>query len=326
MTGRLAFLVASAALSGLAQTPASEPLDAARRGQIEAMLSSRAPDQLAWGAYLAAEYGAGNFVPTIIPLLRHKNPDVQIAAVDALIRLNADVPPEGLAGVRIDGTLDPVIVLLSRNSKKYSALLMDLLGQSLDDNQWVAVNSILWMSSPRGYAALLLRAWKLEVTIEVRDKPGYKERCCSGYFAGTKQPRDRSGFPPLWHYAVYEGVPRPSAMTGGPHPVSFIRQTEARKGGAAVPRDDYRKDYLEGLAHFELPQSVVTFRWADTAKFRADAEDLLARVHRCETELRRILLERGLVDASESTDGPAPVLTVVDYRVDQRIPLPSIQW
>src|ERR1017187_4428964 len=145
MLRRLALLFGSATLCLLAQSPASEPKDAAQRTQIQAMLSSRAPNQLAWGAYLAAENGERNLVPSIIPLLRHENPDVQLAAIDALIRLKGDVPPETLKALRIDDTLDPVLVLISADPKKYSAVLMGLLDQNLDDEQWVATNSMLWM-------------------------------------------------------------------------------------------------------------------------------------------------------------------------------------
>jgi hypothetical protein len=108
------------------------------------------------GAYLAWEYLEPSFVPSIVPLLRHEHPDVQLAAIDALLRLNADVPAESLGPFRIDGRFDPILALLSRNPKKYAGVLMSLLDQSLDDEEWLAVNSILWTAPPHGYAARLL--------------------------------------------------------------------------------------------------------------------------------------------------------------------------
>jgi hypothetical protein len=128
-------------------------------------------------------------------------------------------------------------------------------------------------------------------------------------------------------YVIHEESipPGTTAFAVGPHPISFVRQDEARKG-SKVARDQCRQDYLEGLSHLVLPRSLVTFRWVDAAKFRADAEDLFARIRQSETALRQILLERGLLDSDESTVWPASEFTVVDERIDQRIPLPAFPW
>jgi len=205
---------------------------------------------------------------------------------------------------------------------------MSLLDQSLDGDEWVAVNSILWAAPPRGYAARLLREWKRQVIIEVRDEQGGIEFCCIGYFHGAQPVRDRSGFPPKAVYVVHEeSIPRgAAAFAVGPHPISFVRQHEARKGSSAVRRDEFRKDYLQALSHLSLPDSVVTFPWTDAAKFRADAEDLFARVRKSETDLRQVLLERGLVDQGETAIGKPPEFVVVDERHDRRIPLPTFSW
>jgi hypothetical protein len=328
MLGRLTSVLGGATLVLLAQSPVPELKDAAERAEIQARLSSSAPEQSAWGAYLAAENGERSFVPSIIPLLRHEHPYVQLAAVDALMRLKADVPPETLKGLRIDDSLDPVLALISIDPKRHSAVLIDLFDQGLNDEQWVAVNSMLWEHPTREYATRLLREWRLRMAIEVED--GVRGIGCGGQgYGGSGKPvRDRSGFPPIWHYAVYEGVlmPGATAIADGPHPASFVRQKEARTGGGKVPRDDYRKDYLQGLAHIGLPNSWATFRWTNAAKYRADAADLILLVQKCEAELRRSLLAQGLLDRSELPLGQEPEFVVVDRRDDQTIPLPTIRW
>jgi hypothetical protein len=93
---RLAFLLGRVTLGAGAQPRALEPVVAARQAQVQAFLLSKEPVQLAWGAYLAGEYLEPSFVPSIVPLLRHEHPDVQLAAIDALLRLNADLPAESL--------------------------------------------------------------------------------------------------------------------------------------------------------------------------------------------------------------------------------------
>jgi hypothetical protein len=328
MSGRLALLITCAALSVVAQPPESEPVDVARRNQIHAMLSSTAPDQLAWGAYLAAENSEPSFVPSIIPLLRHENPDVQLAAIDALIRLNAEVPAERLGPIRIDGRFDPFLALLAKNPQKYSRVLLNLLDESLDGTEWTAVNSILWMTPPRGYAARLLREWQLQVSVEVQDKPPGIGCGGCGYYLRKRPARDRSGFPPVAIYVINIDVvhPEKTGIPRGPYPISFVRQTEPRTGGPCISRDEYRKDYLQGLAQYGLPKSSAVFHWTTPAKYRTDADALLALIRKCNTELRQILLERGLLDPNESTVGLEPEFLVVDKRFDQQIPLPAIPW
>ncbi|MBI5084730.1 MAG: ATP-binding protein [Acidobacteria bacterium] len=72
----------------------------------------------------------------------------------------------------------------------------------------------------------------------------------------------------------------------------------------------------------KLPASFAT----DTGSYLADAENLRALIRKCMTDLRQALVERGLLDAAEEATSPPAEITVVDRRLDQRIPLPAFQW
>lgn len=297
--------------------------------EIRGMLASTEASQLAWGAYLAGDAGDRKFVASVIPLLRNEDPDVQLAAVDALIRIGVELPPETLQNLRIDGGLDPVLVLLSRNPIRYSGLLTSLLDQGLDTTEWVAVNSIRWKLRSPTWVSRLLRDWTIQIKVEVWDQPGYIDGCCSWTMVSQKAPRNRTGFPPIWRYVIYERTLMPGATTlipDGPHPISFVRQHEPRQGGPLVNLNEHRRDYLQELASFSLPRSGVRFNWIDEAKYKSDTNELMALIRRCQTSLRQILRERGLLDARELTESPQPEIRVEDQRIDKRVPLPSIEW
>jgi hypothetical protein len=70
-----------------------------------------------------------------IRLLDSANRDVALSAFDALIRLNADVPESNLASFLNEReTLEPVLVLLARDSKAHATFLMPALDQPLGDH------------------------------------------------------------------------------------------------------------------------------------------------------------------------------------------------
>jgi hypothetical protein len=159
--------------------------------------ASADPRDLAWGAYLAANDQQKNLIPSILPLLRHEDSAVRLAAIDAPIRLDADVPEQDLAPLLRGYWLDSALIFVSRDPRRHADLLMRLLDGPLRDQQWVAITSILYAVAPPGYAARLYKDWTLQYTIQVWDTPsGYIEGCCSGWGGGGILV-DAAGFPPL---------------------------------------------------------------------------------------------------------------------------------
>ncbi len=289
---------------------------------------TQGPTVLAWTAHLAAERGQPELIPQIIPLLRHPHPDVQLAAADALIRMNADVPSSDLVGVRIDGSLDPVIVLLAKSPQQHAQLLMELIDQAQDDTQWAAINSILANAPPGGFAARLLHDWKLQILIELWDGPIGIGCRSSGSFRKPPPERDREGFPHKWVNVLSQGGSNSGTITitEEPFSVRYSRTKVARQIEGLTSHNESRKMYLQQLAHYGLPNTGVTFKWKSPENFLADAENLRALVTRCNTELRQILLSRGLLKPGEDTTGPAPEFAVTDMRHDKSTPLPKLSW
>jgi hypothetical protein len=154
-----------------AQLQPVSPADATEQATVAHVLSSSSPGQLAWGAQLVANDQRKQFIPGIISLLDSGDRDVQLSALDALIRLNADVPERSLAKYLNDpDALDDTIVLLARDPKAHAALLMHALDRHLFDPECVAVSSFLAALQPPGYAARLLKDWTIKATVTVQEK------------------------------------------------------------------------------------------------------------------------------------------------------------
>lgn len=286
------------------------------------------PAALAWTAHAAAQKGDRGAIPSLIPLLRHQDPGVQLAVADALIQLGAEPAAENLQGVRIDSDLAPILVLASRNPKKYEALLLASLDQTLSDEEWTAIHSILLQNPPAGFAARILREWRLRITVDVEDSHALGERPFSGTYRTPPRPKpERAGFPPLMRYVIFEGGAEPGGtrIAGGPHPVSYVRLSTARNA-PTHSRDDYRRDYLAALAGYGVPHSYATFRWTTPGKYRSDAAELLALVQRANRELREILTQRNLLSPSESSASPPPEIRVRDLRTNHQQQLPDVGW
>ena len=273
------------------------PPESARASQL---LSSHEPSQKAWGAYLAANAQQKELIPAIIPLLMSTESAVQFAAIDALIRMEADVPQEDLAAYLETNPPDPVLVLLARDPRKHADFLLGLLDRPLSVASWVAVNGVLSMAPPPGYAARLLRDWRIQYHIELWGRgqypgPGPTDTggCafgCSIYHA----PNTPEGFPPQALYVISQGPWKPALkLAGGAHPLVYQVFTTADDGpGAYGPpwdpdlteedRDRYTADYLGALIGRDPPGPSGSiyppirdqiFEWSGAAQYTKDVKN-----------------------------------------------------
>src|SRR5436305_882051 len=158
MMRRLVLLLICGLAVTCAQVQTPSPADRLEQGIVAEKLSAKDPSQVAWGAYLAANYQQKKFIPEIIQLLAAENNFVRRAAIDSLIRLDAALPENTLTTL-IKDYLEPVLILVSTHADRYSEFLLRLLDKPMPDWDWVAVNSILAAAPPPGYAARLLKDW-----------------------------------------------------------------------------------------------------------------------------------------------------------------------
>jgi len=298
---------------------------APENGDVATLLVSPEISRVAWGAYLAGQRQEARYVPLIVPLLKHKNKDVQLAAVDALIQLHADVPDAMLSSFNSD-TLDGAIVLIARDPRAHTGFLLQLLDRPLRNEQWAAVHGLLAAAPPPGYSARLLREWEPEIHVKVWEKA--EGIGCGGSGILVMRPaRDRTGFPPLVVYVLSLGSVDRGAipLVGGPLPVTYRRTGEERTAGSTLDLRDARGRILYFLAGMSHPTWFGSFPWVGELKYREDAGSVLAQYRASLNQLRKTLLERGLLTEQESKIEPKHRLVIEDQRKDRKIPLPAVE-
>src|SRR6266550_3271045 len=96
MMRRLVLLLVCGLAVTWAQVQTPSPADRLEQKIVADKLAAKDPSQVAWGVYLAANYQQKKFIPEIIQLLAAENTFVRRAAIDSLIRLDADLPEETL--------------------------------------------------------------------------------------------------------------------------------------------------------------------------------------------------------------------------------------
>jgi hypothetical protein len=298
---------------------------APENGDVATLLVSPEISRVAWGAYLAGQRQEARYVPLIVPLLKHQNKDVQLAAVDALIQLHADVPDAMLSSFNSD-TLDGAIVLIARDPRAHTGFLLQLLDRPLGNEQWAAVQGLLAATPPPGYSARLLREWEPEIDVKVWEKT--EGIGCGGRGILVMRPaRDRTGFPPLVVYVLSLGsvdggeVP----LVGGPLPVTYRRTSEERASRGVLDLQAARGTILYYLAGREKPSWFGSFPWTGELKYREDVGSVLEQYRKSLDQLRRTLRERGLLTEQEAKIEPKHRLVIEDQRVDRKIPLPAVE-
>jgi len=220
-----------------AQPTSERPGEAAEKALLARLLNSPSSADLARGAYLAANYEQKEFVPSIIPLLGFSDRRVQLVAIDALIRLRAEVPDGALEAFLADNWADPAMVLLAQDSKRNADYLVSL-SERLTNLDWEAANAILVTAPPEGYAARLFRDLTIHIELKVWDRGiGYADGLC-GWIPPVKPMESSVGFPPIYQYSLRNGVEAAgwTSIGSGPFPVSYIRQDRQPKAARASIR------------------------------------------------------------------------------------------
>jgi hypothetical protein len=315
-----------------AQPPIVSPTDDLEQRVVAGLLASPDPAQQAWGAHLAGNYGQSKFVPDLRRLLEATHPDVQLQALDSLIRLNADVPSDDLM-LLWPAHRTPVLILLARAFKENQEVLGSLTKQDLDPTEWVAVYNLLVSNKVSGVAADLLADLKVHITVTIYDAGVGPGIGCGGGGGVSKcgGPGFRPGFPPLYCYVLADRAQSGDVVLApGRHPIYYRRQQTGSVNYNMIDRNVYRFDYLADLLMTQpeslplRPQDSRTLAWTGADEYLAGLEAARQEANAGFQSLVRMLKERDLATSRE-TDGLklAVELTVIDQRANQQPPLPT---
>jgi hypothetical protein len=241
-------------------------------------------------------------------------------ALDALITLNAKVPPELLLAV-FDRRPAQATILLARGGDGASSALLEIASRQQGTPWFAAANLLLARWTP-GFGAVLLQDIELHATIVVSDTgAGFGGGIGGGAFRSCGAIGHAGDLPPWAHYALttapQQGV---MVLALGPTPV-YYRRTIAPAGhtpagsesslGGPVTRD--RLSYAAAL--LRVDPSALPVKAFEHHTLRRSAGNVRAHVER----IRANLLERYLLLLEKLVAARALSEDEID-----RLPLPAI--
>ncbi len=308
------------------------------------LLQSAEKKERAWGAYLAGLHGLKAEAPRLVELLSDpalNNGDWEQALVrqsilDALIRLDAEVPAETLLPLR-QWAPDEVLILLARDPRQNRQVLLSLFNEGTPVAHWLAVGNLLASTRAPGFAARLLSELKTNADVYVYDihgLHGYGGGCggCGGGCSLYKAPDE---YPPVSYYSLTTAGARGAVVVApGRHAVYYARATSPRCGGGDVcgygRRDQSRVEYvadLLGADDGELKLEASPFREVVCKEQRQCLRALAAvrdeLVGAYAGAVKRLLAAE-LLDPAEAAElKPDITLELKDLRERTPFPLPS---
>ena len=310
------------------------------------LLKSNVNRERAWGAYLVGLHELKDETPALVSILEDESlggggteeSAVRQAALDALIRLDAEAPAETLLPL-YESAPDEVLILLAHSPEKNRRALLTLFREDADNVRWLAAGNLLAETRAPGFAARLLASLKIKATVYVFDTEG--EHLISGYGrnggggcgGGSRGPGPE--FPPVGYYSLYEYARRGATVLAatGPRVVYYARRGYRDNCPSPIDWDDrdaLRVDYLEGLARgAEEMTSFNNSLWHELVckdapqclKALAGARDEIKRAYGA---LVRRLSNDGLLDGDEAAGlKPDITLDINDARERKSFPLPG---
>jgi hypothetical protein len=309
------------------------------------LLKSNDNKERAWGAYLVGLHGLKDQTASLVSILEDESLSgggpveavVRQAALDSLIRLDAEVPADALLPL-YQSSPDEVLILLARSPGKNQQTLLSLFADDLPSARWLAIGNLLAETRAQGFAAHLLAGLKIEATVYVFDREehdnyGTGGGCGGGCGGGTSWRRDEE-LPPVGYYML-EDAPRRGAtvLATGRRLVSYTRalsRSYGSSGWCGFDRDVVRVEYLAGLLYISdgalgfsayPSRDIVCKDAAQCGNALAAVRNEIARAY---NKLLRRLLDESLLDAAEASElRPDIKLDVTDYRRRKSFPLPE---
>jgi hypothetical protein len=304
---------------------------------IRAQLESPDPQEQAWGAWFAGQGERREAIPLLQAIVDKQiagtnkieiNPHLD-AALDALIQLEAKVPPALISKIYEKRSAE-ALVLLSKLGPEGNPLLFEL-GARAEGPELLAIANMLLERRAPGTAALLLRNLKINATLVIVDEgsqdPGEAMTGTPTYMiAGI--PIVGAAYPPLPYYWLTD-EPRGGdiVLATGPRSI-FCRRVLSPPGftpevsafGVNFDQKD-RLRYIAAIAgrDFEMPlkpdqlsSTIGRGKSAPDADIREYRQEILRRY----SLLIRMLAEIKLLTTEEASalEKPTIKLNVRDLR------------
>jgi len=330
-------------LPGFDDTHSISPIDKA--SIIKRILSTDSPSS-AWGAYYAGKSRLKESIPTLLELVKRQNrrlngpvPLVKKAALDALIRLDADVPAGLLYHGLNEVCLAETLILLAKNPEKNRNGLFYLMDYDDVDNQhWWATAAVLTSLNPLGLAERLLKEARLTLCVTVCDQGEKRGSTCSEGSGGLRSWSATANlYPPKSTY-IFSTNPEKGAVVLQAKPIVIYYQRSedtrrSRTGGIVGPitRSKYAFKFLRTMLakaaddFHSIDMSSLTINWVNEQDYIDKVNSKLCWLRINHKRLLDMLYEQYLL----STDAcncirPMIEIKVYDKRRDKNPPLPIV--
>lgn len=314
--------------------------------RCRARLASVDSARIAHAAFDAGEARLASLVPLLSQTLARvlalpaskEQPFVLRSLLDALIRLDARVPPRDLRTLAKFHALFTEALVLASRAPAENAELFESWYESARSTQWLAVANLLALAAPAKAVERLLPIARIDITVFVLD-PGAGHGSGggggSGIGCGTMEAPE--GFPPT---VLYELEPVKELAfeicAPGPRPIAFVREVHTERSFGVgqswppVKRDDYALDLLRWIAGDRVTRSTLARRveidhvWKDNGRYVAQVRVPIERQYAAWDTLIEQLATRELLP-SASPHPAAPIhITIDDQRSFPRVALPSL--
>jgi hypothetical protein len=316
---------------------------------VRAKLASADPATVAWGAHDAGRLGCPELATELraaLAGLAKVRGNAQAAAphrhcvaavLDALIRIDASLPPAELAPWFQHRPVE-AIVLAARAPTRHAGLLLGVVAERRPSLVWQAACNLLLAASPTMLVPELLHGVEVQFRIDVVS-PGtgfWSSGHVGGPGCGISQ--RVAGFPPMVWYEL-RFAREAEGIAVGPQSVGFVRNEVAERSHVSCSSEpevdcaDYALRCLYRLADRSERDRCLRGRLRDSIPW-SGAEALRAEVAASElrltTEWSRLLtglVERKLLSPDVVPQHPLRIVrTVSDRRrpVDRSEPLPDL--
>jgi hypothetical protein len=297
----------------------------------------------AWFAFRAAELGNKEAVPRLVEALG-KEPGARRWILDALIRLEGEVPAEGVEGLFEEFPAE-TLILLSRDPEKNEqrlAAIAEMATKNRHYLHWVAACNLLVARKSKSLAAPLLRDLELRLDVRVTDPDvrvgkGNSRMRFAGLVRGSCDPQ----CPPTPRYALtLEQGKGAVPVALGRRTVFFVRslpQPDEHGFVGSDPRsisgmrDEVRLEYLAELLGVEpsnlglIADGLVSVPWRGVEAYAGEIAAARARVEAAHRDLVAKLVERKLLNPRDAPRAPQVKVTVTDQRTDKSVALPALE-
>ena len=286
----------STSIVGAQTAAAATPRDrAALLRDVQRRLQLGPASEVAWGAFLAAQYRLAEAIPAIEAALRTPasadrdgKSHLISALLDSLIQLDAHVPARQLEPYLSDWPVQTMILLTTASPGRDEVMLRQV--KTTSGFPWYVAANTLVETKARGFVVELMGKWKLRLTITVSDDRrtthfSSKGGGGMGMGVGDGIGVNPEGYPPTATYR-FEMAPRRGhiVLSTGPHTVYYSRvvHTAQQYGASSLdiggPTDDERVDYLTATVGGIAGDRVPLVARHETGIFWRPAETLPQRV------------------------------------------------